>query len=232
MSSTIEGFVLKVINYGNSQVIVHLYTREYGKIAVIASKNNKKSGNSYFQPLFQIQAKINYKESRNINRISNISLFHPYKNIAFSIVKSSIVQFIAEILNKTITENQIETELYDFMIYSLNRFDTSTNNYTHFHIYFIVWLAKFLGIAPKIETNKYFTPSEGIFTKIPAFDSFSLKHSILLKELLQCNVDNFESIKLDTVEIQEMMKLMINYFKYHFNIGKIKSHEVLTKIFE
>ena len=113
-----EGIVLHFIKYGESSVIATIYTRDYGRQSyLVNAARSKKSQNkaSLLQPLFLVDMIAYQKQSRELHRIKELRSHQVYQNIPFEITKSSLSIFIAEVLYKSINEQESYPEMYDFI---------------------------------------------------------------------------------------------------------------------
>lgn len=232
-NKNIAGIVLKVVRYGDNQLIVHLYTKQYGRIAVMARRKNKAGGANYFQPLFQLNLSLNFQEKKSIHNASSISFFLPYQTIPFSVVKNTIVQFLAEILEKVIPEREPAPELFDFITNSLLLFDrTDTNNHL-FHLVFLTRLTRHLGFFPggRNSTAEWFSPSEGTFVSKIMHDTISEELSIHFENLINTPVSGFSELNLPKQYQNELLSYIVNIYKNQLNLKNLKSHEILKQVF-
>ena len=116
MLVTTEGIVLHFIKYGESSVITTIYTRDFGRQSyLINAARSKKSKNKagLLQHLFLVNLVAYQKQNRELHRIKEIKSNHAYQNIAFDISKSTQAIFIAELLYKTISEQESYPEMFE-----------------------------------------------------------------------------------------------------------------------
>jgi DNA repair protein RecO (recombination protein O) len=91
-----EGIVLHFIKYGESSVIVTIYTRDFGRQSyLVNAARSKKSQNkvSLLQSLFLVDMVAYQKQSRELHRIKELRSHQVYQNIPFEITKSSLSNF-------------------------------------------------------------------------------------------------------------------------------------------
>lgn len=229
----IAGVVLKTIRYNENQLILHIYTKEFGRIAVMARRKKKAGGGNYFQPLFQLSLAVNFQEKKSIHHASSISFYIPYQTIPFSVVKNAIVQFLVEILEKVIPERQPDPELFDFLTHSLLLFDRTERNNHLFHLVFLIRLTRFLGFYPgdKNSHSTWFSPSEGTFVPQIMHDTIPQTLSAHFENLLQTPMSSYSKLKLPAEYQNDLLCYIVNIYKLQLNIKSLKSHEVLKQVF-
>ena len=79
MIESTDAIVLRAIKYGDTSKIVTLYTRRFGKVAVIAkgARSAKSKFGSALEPMSLIQAVFYRKENREVQLLSQADLLHP-----------------------------------------------------------------------------------------------------------------------------------------------------------
>ena len=135
-----EGIVLHSIKYGESSLIVTIYTKAFGRQSyIINAARSKKSKNraGILQPLFLVSLVSYQKHSREIQRIKEIKNEPTYQNIPFDIVKSTQVIFLGEMFYKTLVEQESSPEMFEFIKNSLLYFDLNEKGSANFHLWFL-----------------------------------------------------------------------------------------------
>src|SRR6185369_7455791 len=102
-----RGIVFRFTKYGDTSIIVTIFTELFGLQTYIVNGVRSKSAKSkiaLFQPLTLLDLIVYYKENANIKRIKEIRCVHQYQTVQTDVRKSSIGMFLNEILNKTVKE--------------------------------------------------------------------------------------------------------------------------------
>lgn len=235
-----EGIVLHFIKYGESSVIATIYTRDYGRQSyLVNAARSKKSQNkaSLLQPLFLVDMIAYQKQSRELHRIKELRSHQVYQNIPFEITKSSLSIFIAEVLYKSINEQESYPEMYDFIKNSLLWFDLMEKGSGNFHIWFLFRLTEYLGFLPDTSRVGF----EGWFDiKKGAVVHFQPSHPFYANKEATENLIQLSALKINEIsgfEISRKMRdtlisVLIDYYQLHFdNLGEIKSLNVLREVF-
>lgn len=229
------GIVLRQQKFSDAKRIVNIFTRDAGKKAFMVYNSSKKNNKMNFvQPLFVLNVEFLEKHNSKLLNFKDISIFKPYKSIPFVPQKTSIVFFIAEILNKVIQEHFVDERLFDFIVdalYILDNHDKPAN----FHLSFLSAMSIYLGVMPEFnysEKNKYFDLKEGQFSKYYSKDySMDEVSSLKFNEILSLGIENFDTVKLNQRERKILLGKLIDFYSLHFSINNLKSIEVLTEIF-
>jgi DNA repair protein RecO (recombination protein O) len=232
-SSSVEGVVIRTIKYSDSQLIVHLFTKDYGRISTIVNRNRKKGSSNFFQPLFHLNFEMAYNEKKSVQRISQLRFMQAYQSIPFSIAKNTIAQFLSEILYKVIPENESDKELYAFLTNAIHLFDEENEGTSYFHLVFLVHLTRFLGFYPgrKNVENSFFSPSEGTYVSKIMHDTVPDSLSMSFDQLLSTPISRFYELELKKDTQRELLVYLIDFYKVQMNVGALKSYEVLKQVF-
>lgn len=240
MQVATEGIVLHFIKYGESSVIATIFTRDFGRQTYMANalrsrKSKNKAG--ILQALFLIDIEAYQKKSRDIQRIKSIKSNQIYQNIPFDITKSTQAIFLAEILYKTIHEQESYPELYDFIKNALLYFDLMEDGWQNFHLFFLFRLTEYMGFMPdttKIGFEGWFDLRKGAIVPFePPHPMFAHKEATEhLIQLSLLKINELEQLHISRNMRDYLLKVLLDYYQLHFNnLGKIKSVDVLKEIF-
>lgn len=238
MQQTIIGLYLKHTNYGDSSVILKLYSLQYGTVSFIVKGIKKKKGSlALLQPFHFIELSSKFSTNKEINFGNKLKLHKPSYSITSDIRKCCVAIFITDVLNKTLKETAPSKEDYTYIEYLIDTYDKE-EFIPLFHHFFLIELIKILGILPNNKTNKkteVLNISKGIFEEANSIDKnlFSLESSIAFKELLNKNIKDIRLIKLNTKTKQELLLNLVRYIEFQTEIkkGSIRSHKILETIF-
>ncbi len=224
MLHTTSGIILHTIKYSESSLIVKMYTRDFGlrsyMVSGVRSKKSKSSA-KLFQPLALVEVVVS-----NTN----------YVEIPYNIVKSSIAIFLNEVLNKSLSEEHADAELFDYIKNALLVLDLTHHNCANFHVFFMVQLSRQLGFFPQ---GKYtaeasiFDLREGRFVnQLPDhFYYLSSKNSKLLYDLILCSYENIQDLKINQAERKELLHAMVLFYQLHIaSFKEIRSMEILEEV--
>ncbi len=240
MLVTTQGIILHFIRYGESSVIVNVYTREFGRQAYmlnISRSRKAKNKTGILQPLFLVDLVAYQKESREIQRIKEIKNQPVYQNVPFDVAKSAQALFLAEILYKTLREQESSPALFDFIHNALLFFDLAEGSAANFHLWFLFRLTEYLGFLPGTEKTGF----EGWFDmRKGAVVPFEPPHPFFFhKEATEtlCSLSQLKLRELEQLKIARNLRgyltsKLVEYYQLHFeHLGEIKSLKVLQEVF-
>lgn len=238
MLVTTRAIVLSSVKYSDSDLIVKCYTQEGLKSYMLKSILKSKKGKlkaAYFQPLTQLELVAKHNNKGNLNFIKEVRISYPYNSIAFDIVKQSIVLFLSEVLSKSIHEEEVNIQLFDYIETALIWLDTH-DDIANFHLLFLLNLTRHLGFYPERETTDslFFDLTEGRFTNsIPRNNVVTGENLTYLKALLGINFEGLDTLKLNSSARQSILDVLIQYFELHLpGFNKPKSLAILKTVFE
>ncbi len=235
-----RGIVLHHIKYAETSIIAYLYTRAFGKQAyLIQGTRSKKSSNkaNLLQCLYLLDMEVYHKDKRELQRVKEIKPFEPYFSIPFDIVKTSIVQFIAEILYKTLPEQEPDENLFCFLETMLISFDKLKNNVNNFHLHFLIQYLKYAGFIPEnnfSQENKFFDLLTGLFEPVipPHTHYFNENETKTFSYILSGKISFSEPVFNTSSERILFLEKLIRYYHFHFqNMKKLNSVTVLKEVF-
>src|SRR5579871_5470985 len=151
MLANTKGVVFRFTNYGETSIIVNIFTAAFGLQSYIVNGVRGKSSKTkmaLFQPLTLLDLVVYHRENASILRIKEVKCIHPYQSISSDFRKSTITMFLHEVINKTIKDQSHAQELCEFLIQTLTHFDLQQANIENFHLIFLIKLSQHLGFRP------------------------------------------------------------------------------------
>ncbi len=241
MDDTIQGIVLQSIRYGDTSLIVKVFTRSFGLRSYMvkgAFNRNSKSRAALFQNLHL----INYVEAGKPNRsnlgyMKDVQLFAVYQSIPFEMNKSAILMYVSELLSKTLTEQEQNDPLYDFIAKSLLWLDLVHQDYANFPLFFTLELTRYLGFYPKANhgAGYCFDMMEGSFAHdLPLHPYYFMpENALLLSQLLNVGIEEVCRLPLRVSQRRELLDGLIVFMRLHAPVmNDFHSHEVLKTVLE
>lgn len=236
MIETAGAFVLSYLKYGDTSLILKCFTEQFGyktfllKGAFSSTKNKK---HHYLFYLNEVEISFYQKRNEALELVKNISQGQIFETLHSNVFKSSILTFLAEILNQSLKNGEAkDVPLYNFLKNSLTAFDKKSEYFSDFHLYFLLEFSKHLGFFP-LEENfslPYFNLQEGIFS-LRSKNTSNEENAVLWNKLLQydfakpCNC-------FTSAQRKQMLDEMLNYYEFHqTNFRKPLSLEVLKVVF-
>lgn len=171
-----RAFVLKRSNYSETDKILLLYTRELGKIRVLAKGIRRiTSRRASFVELFR-ESIITIRNSKSMLLLSEASSANPEK-YTLSLAKMSALYFLMEVIDKIIPERVVQQDLYDVIISEMNIIVQLDDSQVFTRAYALsVKLLRFLGFI----NEKTVLSEEELVTFIERISEKRFKSRVLL----------------------------------------------------
>ncbi len=235
MQTITQAIVLSKVNFGEADLIVKTYTKEFGICSFllkgIRKSKSKKFRPSYFQVLTILDLNFNYRENKNLQYLTEARPAEVLNNLHLDFGKTSMVYFIAEILSQAIIEESKDETLFAFLKDQILQLEKE-ENYQNFHLNFMLQLSKFLGFYPDFSLDEfpYFNLVEGEFQLKPTTNyCFADENVSLLKSF---HYSNQKEIRLNKEKRNAFIDFLILYYEVHLQgFKKPKSLEVLRGLF-
>lgn len=238
MQITTKAIVLSAIKYGDTSLVVKAFTASSGLKSylirgVLTSKKGKLKS-AHFQPLMQLELVAYHKNKGALESIREARINYPYTSIHTQISKNAIALFLAETLGNCIHEEEQNIGLFNFLETALKWLD-SHDKIANFHIYFLLELAKYLGIYPDVDGvgSSHFDLIEGEFIENssgnPVLTGQMLNY---FTSFLGINFDDIHTVKMKKEDRQELLQNLILYFEVHLHgFRKPRSLAILNEVF-
>ncbi len=236
-----RGIVLHTINYSETSIIAKVYTELFGlQSYLINGVRNKKAKvkANLLQPLSLLDMVVYHKERTGLQRISEIQPNIAFTSIPYNVVKSSIALFLNEILYKAIREEEVNSNLFEFIYNSTCILDLKANNFHNFHLFFMMQLSKYLGFYPLgvySESESYFNLKEGAFQSSQPLHQHYLNYPLsqIAYQITISSYETLDTIILDKLQRKELLQKIIDYFELHLtSFSQVKSHHVLEEVMD
>jgi len=235
-----RGIVLHHIKYSETSVIATIFTEEFGRqsfmIKGVRSKKSKIKAN-ILQPLYLLDMEIYYKQNRELHSVKEIQNAFIFRTIPYDLRKSSIAIFIAEVLYKTIREQEANKDLFLFLFHTIQVLDVKDEGVKNFHIYFLIQLTKYLGFFPGnkySEENCFFDLKNGSFVQIKPMHTHYMHPELsqLLSQMIPFSENQNENVSMSYNQRMEILEKILEYYYLHNDgVSNIKSLSILKEVF-
>lgn len=235
-----RAIVLHTIRQGESSLIVQCFTEQWGRQSYLvkgARKSKRSSKANLFQPLSLLDLDIYFKASRDLQWLKEASLINPLSRLQQDIYKSAQAIFIAEVLARTLKEEEQNLPLYQFIEASIAYLDALEGTTASFHLLFLFQLSRHLGFGPQnnySESNKFFIPEFGSFAEVPASTDLQ-EQEALGCAWSACFSNSYEKIntQLDNQAARNaFLDSLLEFYNYHVdNMKRLRSVEILRTVF-
>ena len=239
MDDKIQGFVLQSIRYGDTSLVVKVYTLNGGlQSYMVKGVRGKASRNraAFFQPMTFLRFVQSGKPSQSgLAYLKDPEVLYAYQSVPLVMNKSAILMYLSELLSHTLTQQERHDGLYQFVYQSMVWLDLVEAGYANFPLYFTLELSRFLGFYPQSNYHEhaYFDMMEGQFvSSIPPHPYyFGQGESRMLSQLLNRGIDDLASLAMTGLQRNALLDGIITFMRLHAPVLKgLQSHEVLKEV--
>ena len=238
-----RGIVLRTVKYGETSVIVTLFTELFGAqsylVNGVRTSTKKGSGKaSLFQPSAILDLVVYHNELKHLNRIKEFRWAYLYQHILSDVPKNAVALFMVELLTKCLKQPEGNPDLFHFVEDVFIKLDESNGTVmANLPLFFALHLTHFFGF--RIDDNyseayPYLDMNEGIYVKEqphhPHFleDKQASVTSLLLKVM---QPEELVDIKLNHDFRRNLLFVYETYYRLHIHdFGTMKSLPVLREI--
>jgi DNA repair protein RecO (recombination protein O) len=234
-----QGIVIHTVPYSDNRVIAKIYTRDFGLQSFIVTVSRSKSGkikSPLLQPLTQLELRVEIKEKSHLHSIKDIALGVPYQHLHNDIVKTSLALFTAELLHRTVREEERNEQLYDYISKSVQLLDLAIEGTADFHLLFMMSLTKYLGFYPlenEAGEKSVFDLVNGIYIDgAPGhFNYLDESESRLFELVSRATFEDMGEMNLNGEKRKVILNTLLRYYEAHIPaMQKMQSHEILSAV--
>lgn len=238
-----KGIVLRTVKYGETSVIVTMFTELFGiqsyLVNGVRTSSKKGSGKAnLFQPTALLDMVVYHNEQRQLQRIKEFRWSVLYQTIFSDIRKNAVAVFMIELLAKCLKQPEANPELYQFTEDCFMQLDQSEDAVmANFPLFFALHLPVFFGfrvIDNFSDINCYLDMQEGEFVNQHPPHNFFLdeKESFACSHLLKVmQPDELKEIKLHSQFRRSLLVAFEKYYAIHIpDFGSLRTLPVLREI--
>jgi DNA repair protein RecO (recombination protein O) len=234
-----RGIVLKTTLYSESSVVVKIFTEKFGIQSYLINgvkKAKAKIPINILQPLHLLELVVYHKTTTQIQRVAEARPSPTFRTIPYHVIKNAIVQFLNEVLYKSVHQQHADEQLFDFIYNAISWFDETDEASANFHLAFLLKLTRFLGFAPHFQSRAdqlYFDLQGGEVVSLPPIHPyFILKvDAAYLNNLFNCRFEKLNEIEITNVKRRFLLDKILVYYTLHTaSFGQIKSHQILEDV--
>lgn len=234
-----SAIILKVTPYSEKASVIAAYTRETGRIALMAygmhSKKNT-ARKASLMPLTIVGIIATKEQGKEMYQLKEIQPEYQNTNIHLNPLKTSQALFLAELLYKAIRQSDTDTDLFDFLEESIRFLNETEQNTANFHLVFCMQICRHLGFEPNTANQHfdYFDMIEGCFTNIRPTHPHVIHgaNTKLFAGISELNYSTMQHSVLSRTQRNELLDLILEYYRLHLpDFHGLKSTQVLREIF-
>ena len=259
MNTKSEAIVLHTLRYGDSRLIVDMFTREHGRLsfAVPAPRSSRsKLKKQYFQPLTLLHIEADVRPTQQLHRLKDASLLTPLPSLLADAQKLAIGLFIAEFLYHALRQEQCNVPLFDYVRSSIEWLDSRRDRYANFHLVFLMHLSRFLGFFPNLtlpmskeqlvtsndgcpqgkkdDAGCYFDLRAATFCAAPPLhrDYLLPEEAARISTMMRMDYATMHLFRLSRQQRNRILDIIEQYYRLHLpSLPELRSLPVLRELF-
>ena len=240
MLTKTQAIVLHSIKYGETRLIVDMFTRAHGRLSFIVSMPKTAKGKmkkQMFQPLTMLEIETDVRPLLSLQKLRDIRLSTPFSSIPFEPDKLSISLFVAEFLYYALRGEQQNTPLFDYICHSIQWLDGQADRFANFHLVFLMRLSRFLGFYPNLDdyqAGDYFDLRESVFISVPPVhhDFLQPEEAGKLQLMMRMDYPTMYLYRLSHDDRNRLLEVAITYYRLHLpDFPELRSLAVLREIY-
>lgn len=238
-----KGIVLRTVKYGETSVIVLVFTEKFGIQSYLVNgvrvSSKKGSGKAtHFQPAAILDMVAYHHELKQLQRLREFKWGYLYRNIFSDVKKNAVAIFMVELLTRCLKQPETNTDLFHFTEDAFMSLDESNETVTaNFPLYFALHLAVLLGFRMNDNhsvRNPFFDLQDGNFVADKPHHPYFLedRHAEITSHLLKVMLPGeLEEVKLHQDIRRSLLKAYETFYALHLSdFGTLKSLPVLREI--
>ncbi len=235
-----RGIVLHALKYGDSSLIVDIYTERNGSVPFLVRlpRGRKASVRSvFFRPLTLLELDYQWRPKASLQHIKDVRIAYPYASLPYQVHKSAIALFLSEFLYCALRREECNPPLFAYLCHSLQWLDRCEERFANFHTVFILRLTRFLGFYPNVEAyhaGDYFDLQNACFVGCRPFHNawLSPEEARNIPFLMRMNYDTMHLFAFSRAERIRLLAVLNDYYRLHIpDFPELKSPEVLHEVF-
>ncbi len=241
MTHKTKGIVLRTVKYGETSLVVTIFTELFGVQTymvngVRSSKSSSKA--NLFQPAAILDLLVYHSDQKSIHRIREFSWSVLYQQVLSDVIKNCIALYMCELLYKCLKQPEQNTALFYFCEDVLLHLDSADKAVTaNMPLYFALHLPHFLGLKINDdfdEEQPILDLQEGSFvTEQPTHPDFIMGESArLTSQLLKVmQPPELSQFHLHHDVRRKLLQYYHNYYRLHIpDFGELRTLTVLQDV--
>jgi len=245
MVTKTEAVVLRTVDYSESSLIVTLFTRKHGVIAVIAkgAKRPKSKFSALMVPGQVLEVVVYIKSTRSVQTLSEASYMLKLDQLRIDLEKLALATTTLELINQVLHENDVNEILFAFLVKFLRWINSYDNPGRIIFPYVQLRVMEHIGIGIQPEEaiddetlSGYMNIELGtLSTNAEGAESVKLteRQFQFVRDSLFSKKESIFEISLKKSELSELIEYLDRYIRYHIEgVKPRKSDEIFEKILD
>lgn len=227
------GVILKKQQFGEADEIITLFTREKGKVRVLAKsvKLQKSKLAGSLQNLFLVEAVV-AKSSSRLAKLIGVQVKDNFEKLREDLEKVKLGFYVQELVLKFTADEHKNTKLFDLLL-EFFKFLNTGKYFPWFNLGLLKFQIEFLKtVGHTVSSSKNLLESPGVIFSLSrgGFVESNKKDETAnraLEQFLELEKNSFNQLKdLNLSNVSELQRLLSEFVKYHLE-REVKSEQFL-----
>ena len=249
MLTKTEAIVLHTTKYGETRLIVDMYTRTNGRLSFIVPLPKSAKGRfrkQLFQPLTLLTVETDLRPRLQLQKLLSAAILTPLPSLQTHPAKLSMTLFIAEFLYYALKGEQQNEPLFAYVASSLQWLDGAEGHVANYHLVFLMRMSRFLGFYPNLShtpnpspagegSDMFFDLREGRFCEVPPVHRDFLLPAEAEKVQLMMRMDyaTMHLFRMSHHDRNRLLDIALAYYRLHLPaFPELRSVSVLQEMWE
>ena len=251
-----DAIVLRSRKYRETSRILTLYTKEFGKLSVIAkgARSLKNKFGASLQPLSHVHAVMYKHDHRELHLLSQCDGITRFGKLAEDLEKFTASMYIVELMEYVANDEERNEQFFDLALSTLKAMNDAQKNVANVQFYFEVHLSDVLGFKPQFHSclscgrvlneedsgtkgGKLWLGNGGVLCsrcsdRADAYGSISISSLKVLQQLQRASdPESVTQMRLSDHQIDEVRTTLRRYLQSHVGgLHRMKSQAVAASI--
>ena len=237
-----EAIVLHSLKYGETRLIVDLFTREAGRLSCIVplpKPPRSRLKKQYFQPMTLLEVEIDLRQRLQLQKMKDARLLSAYATIPFSPEKLALSLFVAEFLYHALRSEQQDEPMFDYISTSIQWLEGRDSDYANFHLVFLMHLSRFLCFYPNLDYREdrqptvYFDLRSASFCGAPPVhrDFLMPEEAGMLRLMMRMDYSTMHLFKMNRQQRYRCIEVALQFYRLHLpDFPDLRSLDVLRDL--
>lgn len=237
-----KGIVLRRVKYGESSLIVSVFTERFGlqsymiKGALGGKQRTKKA--VLFFPSSLLDMVVYHNDQKNLQAVKESRPLHFFEHLGADVLKNGVAVFAIEVLTQLLVTGDIQESLFQFTEQFLIQLDRAGSGHiANFPLFFLIRSGLFSGyhLSGRFsEETPFVHIREGRFAAAePDFPPFIEKENAKQMDLLSraATIEEVQHIRLSNTQRRKILDYFLQFYQFHLpHFRDLKSVAVLSAI--
>ena len=234
-----KAIVLHSFKYGESRLIVDMFTREVGRLSFIVplpKTPKSRMKKQYFQPMTLLEIECDVRQRVQLQKLKDVRLLSAYTSVPFSPEKLALSLFTAEFLYHALRSEQCNEPLFAYVCDAMRWLDAVETGFANFHLTFLMRLSRFLGFYPNLDDyvdGCVFDLRAATFSlQVPTHRDFLQPDDAQrIHTLMRMDFPTMRLYRLSRHDRNRIVDVLLYYYRLHIpQFPELKSLSVLQEL--